>query len=233
MKTLDTIDNISLIENCLSHIGYELSKGNTSYFRIARESHLCLYRAMIEALKGTANIAVTGKPSKKRVHIYSIGDDRFKEIHKIKINSCKRAWRFSEPVYIETPPTFDQGDIKTDSEDYLIPFYDALAMVQVECFMTQYIHSKPIRISDDEMKLLEWLHEAIRNDYEHFVPRLYAAPIDSLINVSFMCLKLTKDLLFGSGNVWIFKEERERAILQLIDSVTQKLTATMNRRKVG
>ena len=47
---MDKIDNIALIENGLIHIRFEMSRDKISYFRIARESHLILYRSMIEAL---------------------------------------------------------------------------------------------------------------------------------------------------------------------------------------
>ncbi len=56
-------------------------------------------------------------------------------------------------------------------DDYLRGFYDLLAMIQAPCFMLQYTHSAVVSVSDTEMQLLEWLHEKIRNDFEHFMPK--------------------------------------------------------------
>ena len=51
------------------------------------------------------------------------------------------------------------------------------------------------------MKILEWLHENIRNEYEHFVPKLYSAPKSDLIYTSISCCGLSKELLFKSNNI--------------------------------
>lgn len=98
---MDIIENISLIENGLVHTQVEMSCDKISFFRIARESHLILYRSTIESLRGTANITITGKPSKKRSYKYRLGNDPYKEIHKVKIIECEKAWRFSKPEVCE------------------------------------------------------------------------------------------------------------------------------------
>ncbi len=85
--------------------------------------------------------------------------------------------------------------------DFLIPYYDALAMIQTECFMSRFVHSKVVSVTDAEMKLLEWLHENVRNEYEHFVPKYYLAPVNDLIECSSICVKLSNELLFKCGNV--------------------------------
>jgi hypothetical protein len=202
MTDLDTINNFSLIENGLSHVEYEISRPSPSYFRIGRESHLILYRSMIEALRGSANLAITGKPSKTRQRFYQIGNEPSKEIHKTKVAKCHYAWRFSEPVKANFPAiNIGTQNIDHSNDDFLIPFYDALAMIQAECFMSSYVNSKVVDVSDDEMALLEWLHENIRNEYEHFIPRYYMAPINDLVDCSIICLRLSNKILFECGNV--------------------------------
>ena len=94
MDIFDRIDNLSLIENCLLHLKFEISRELPSYFRIAREAHLLLYRSMIEALKGTANLVITGHSTKRRSHKYKRHNKPWQEIHKVSIEACKRAWRF-------------------------------------------------------------------------------------------------------------------------------------------
>ena len=85
MATWDAIENLSLIKNGLLHLRFELSRENPSYFRIAREAHLLLYRSMVEALKGSANLAVTGRPPKDRSYKYQRGGNPWQEIHKVRI----------------------------------------------------------------------------------------------------------------------------------------------------
>lgn len=203
MSSIETIDNLNLIENGLVHIEFELGRDDPSYFRIARESHLILYRSMIEALKGSANLAVTGRPSrnKNRSRKYKVGDQPWKEIHKVSVPGCKQGWRFSEPVVCDPPKLEGTKNPQRFSDDHLISFYDALAMIQCECFTLRSIHRKVVPVSDHEMQILEWLHEEIRNEYEHFVPRYYAAPISDLLQPSESSLRLSTELIFKSNNV--------------------------------
>jgi hypothetical protein len=198
----ECIDNLTLLENNLYHIEIELNRENLSYFRIARESHQALYRSMVEALRGSANLAITGRPKSKDKSVkYQKGNERFKEIHKITVNGCENAWRYSEPQVCE-PPKIDykKFDMRK-TEDYLKSFYDLLAMMQTECFMGRFVHSKLVYVDDKEMKLLEWLHEYIRNEYEHFIPKSYLAPRMDLTKASAICIKKCYKLIFESGNV--------------------------------
>lgn len=199
------ITNLKLLKNNLYHIGFELEKGRPSYARIAKEAHLCLNRAMVEALKGSANIAITGTPkSKNREAYYKIGNNPHYKIVKESVNKCKKAWRYSKPiVWPEDQVNYERIDYDPYKfDDFLIGFYDLLAMIQNECYMFRYIHSKPINISDDEMYLLEGLHEQVRNEYEHFIPKSLSLPKYDLMLASHLCLNLSKKLIYDSGNVY-------------------------------
>ncbi|MCJ7497301.1 MAG: hypothetical protein MUO78_04100, partial [candidate division Zixibacteria bacterium] len=197
----ESIDNLTLLENNLYHLEFELSKENRSYFRVARESHQALHRAMVEALRRSANLAITGRHQRKDRSVkYQKGNEPFKEIHKTKVDGCKIAWRYSGPQLCE-PPKIDYKRFEIPpSDNYLISFYDLSAMVQTECFMERYVFSKPIKITDKEMKSLEWLHEDIRNEYEHFIPKSYYVLKRDLINVSILCIEKSNELIYGSEN---------------------------------
>jgi hypothetical protein len=210
MPGMELIENHLLIFNGLEHVEFELTRSATSYFRVARETHQILYRSLVDALRGTANIAVTGKPRGLRRHRYQQGNNPIKEIQKQSINGCSKAWRFSEPVivdsFFETRDLEESQETIPDSEDFLIPFYDALAMAQADCFMLRYVHSAKLTISDSEMKLLEWLHESVRNEYEHFIPKAYLAPVTDLLDASILALTKAAHCLMESNNV-LFMEE--------------------------
>lgn len=74
-------------------------------------------------------------------------------------------------------------------------------MIQTECFMAQFMHSAVVPVCDEDMKTLEWLHEEIRNEYEHFIPKSYTAPVQDLLAAAELCLHLARKLLFDSENV--------------------------------
>ncbi len=117
----ESLDNIDLIENSLDHIQFELKRSNIFYFRIGREAHLVLYRSLIEALKGTANLAISGHQSKTRQRIYHLGNNPWKEIHKIEIEGCTKAWRYSNPN-ICNDPEIDYSSINLLTLLYTILF---------------------------------------------------------------------------------------------------------------
>ncbi|KPL03693.1 MAG: hypothetical protein AMJ73_05705 [candidate division Zixibacteria bacterium SM1_73] len=159
---------------------------------------------MVEALKGSANLSITGRPNdKKRSVKYQVGDKPWLEIHRIKIANCNHAWKYSDPSPCDEPLQIHRRFKVPKSENYLISFYDLLAKIQTECFMHRYVMSKSIQVSNDEMKLLEWLHEAVRNEFEHFIPKLYSVFILDLIKSSLFALQLSYRLIFESGNIII------------------------------
>ena len=203
LEEYEKIDNIKLIRNNLRHINCELVSNKPSLMRVAKECHQLFSRMMVEALRGTANLAITERPTGTRKHWYRKGPDPWKAIQKEKVKGCSKAWRYSEPV-LESPLHYhdhEREGSKPDSANYLLSFYDLLAMIQAPCFMLRYIHSAVISISDKEMQLFEWLHEKIRNDFEHFIPKNLLASSDDCLRASEVCLRLTIDLLTKSNNV--------------------------------
>lgn len=201
MRPYEEIDNIKLIRNNLRHIRCELDSDEPSSMRLAKECYQLLLRMMVEALRGTANFAITGRLQGDRKHWYRHGDSPWKMIHKESIAGCRMAWRYSEPVLESPPPRPEQGSIERTQEDYLIGFYDLLAMIQAPCFMLRYAHSAVVSVPDSEMKLLEWLHENIRNDFEHFIPRTLLASSNDCLRAAETCLRIAVDLLTRSNNI--------------------------------
>lgn len=229
MSHFDKIDNIKLIRNNLRHINCELDSNEPSPMRIAKECHQLLLRIMVEALRGTANLAITERPTKTRKRWYRQGNDPWKAIQKKNIEGCSRAWRYSEPV-LESPPRFQEreGSNVPPPDNYLLGFYDLLAMIQAPCFMLRYSHSTVVSVSDAEMQLLEWLHEEIRNDFEHFIPKTLLASSDDCLCASEICLRLTIDLLTQSNNVTPYGiDDLQTEIRSALLSVTA-LQASLN-----
>lgn len=209
MEKRQIIDNQILITNSLLHANYELAKQERNYFRIAKESHLILYRSAIESLRGSSNFPVTLERDEQYKTVYKYGDAPSFEIHKEKLPNCRKAWRFSTPIQV--PDSKEEGSRyseSTNSKERLIGFYVALAMVQTECYMCNFVHCKCLSVTDEEMKTLEWLHESIRNEFEHFIPKIYSASPSELLQASFIAIKHAKFLLFDSGNV-IFNDNQD------------------------
>jgi hypothetical protein len=197
----------SLIRDNLDHLNFELKRRNPNLFRIAKEAHLCLYRTMLAALRGSSDRVIKGKNIWKDGLRYQLGRNPWKVVRAVKVPRCNRAWRFSEPVECEAPILNDTPleewleEGRKLAKARLIGFLDCMAMVQLEFFMCAYVDSKPIKIEDDEMRMLEWLHVGIRNEYEHFSFDSYAAKPSELVTAARLCARLTYGILWESGAV--------------------------------
>jgi len=226
VKEIEAIDNLALIENGLLHLELELQQQEPSYFRVAREAHLIFYRTLIEALRGTANFAVEGGRSpedEKQSHKYNIGHEGWKIIEPELgcVTGCRKAWRYSQPRACQEPEGLTSTlTLPEKRKRRLIHFYTALARIQTECFMRRFGNSSWQTIPDNEMQTLEWLHKAIRNEYEHFMPQLYAAPIADLRDATLICLRTAYGLLFKSGNIHLLSDETQRTrLIEKLDKI--------------
>ncbi len=228
------VDNVKLILDNINHINMELESEDPFYFRVAREAHQLLLRSMVEALRGSANEGISGRSkSKKMVSYYKIGDDPWKKIQKENIEGCEKAWRYSDPKESEAPVIKS----KDDKNEFLKEFYELLAMIQTECWMSnfihrhpvevmgRFIHSHPVEVNDEEMAILEWLHEKVRNEYEHFMPKIYIPSTEYMLLAAKLCVRLSLKLLYVCGSVIpddiidIKKTEMEH-VLQRIQAIS-------------
>ena len=226
LEEYENINNIALIRNNLRHINAELDSTKPSPMRIAKECHQLFSRMMVEALRGTSNTPILGRPQKNRKYWYTKENDPWMVMQKEKIEGCCRAWRYSEPVP-ETPPCYhEQRPSKTERDDFLFGFYDLLAMIQAPCFMHRYVHSEVVSVSDKEMHLLEWLHEEIRNDFEHFMPKKLLVFSDDCLCATGLCLRLAMDLLTKSNNVNVLLVGLEGLPVELSSTLASLSTRT-------
>jgi hypothetical protein len=202
-REYENINNIKLIGNNLQHINCELDSNEPSPMRLAKESYQLLLRMMVEALRGTANRAIVVRKTENKEHWYKHGDDPWKVIRPGKVQGCEKAWRYSVPV-LESPPPGKKKEASAappPEKEYLLHFYELLARIQTPCFMLRYTRSAVVSVSDAQMQLLEWLHEEIRNVFEHFIPEIRLVPSDYCLHASETCLQLAFDLLTRSNNV--------------------------------
>jgi hypothetical protein len=179
---------------------------------------------MVEALRGSANLAITGsrRPRIRRIH-YRLGDKIWKMIEKSPVPGCRLAWRFSAPVPQDPPQ--EAADERGVSDDNLIGFFDLLAMIQAERFMCRMVEASPVLVPDADMRQLEWLHESIRNEFEHFMPKLYAADFEDLQRGAMIALDLSKRLLVESGAVFLRDDADIGDVLENSQALLRRVVA--------
>ena len=208
-KEFEFIENIDLIKNNFEHILHEFESSEPSFFRVAFESHNSLLRTMVEVLRGTSNSIVTNRFSdKEKKMVFKVGDKPEVLIKKVNVEDCNYAWRFSTPQVISNYKFGNNSIRDIEDRDYLIGFYDLLAMIQCDYFMKYYTQATTIIINDKELKDLEWLHQEIRNKYEHFIPKAYGAPINDLLYVSQICIRICEEILVNPTNIYFMYDDK-------------------------
>jgi len=115
------------------------------------------------------------------------------------VKNCKIAWRYSTPIECEEPIYDRHIRSWENKDDFLISFWDALAMIQAENFMHQFVHSRVVHVSDREMGILEWHHDKFRGKIEHFMPTSWSISQRKFLKPTQVCIKLINELLFNSG----------------------------------
>ena len=202
---LEWTQNLDLLGDNLRHLRLELCMDRPLWFRVGKEAYHTLCRMMVEALRGSANLDITGsRRAKNRRHYYHLGDTTWKMIERCSVPTCRLAWRFSDPVPQEPPK--DSSDGERAADDKLVGFFDLLAMIQAECFMSRLVEARPVVVSDADMRTLEWLHESIRNEFEHFMPKLYGADLSDLKRGAKISVELSLRLVTQSGNIWLLDQ---------------------------
>jgi hypothetical protein len=216
--------NLYLIRDNLRHLRVELSMDSPFWFRVGKEAYQTLCRSMVEALRGSANLAITGsrRPRNRRIH-YRFGDTMWKMIEKSPVPGCHLAWRFSHPVPRDPPQAAADG--QRTSDDNLIGFFDLLAMIQTECFMCRMVEGRPVVVTDQDIRQLEWLHESIRNEFEHFMPKLYGADFEDLQRGATIALDLSRRLFAESGTVFLGRDTDVVDILENSQALLRRVLA--------
>ena len=219
----ESCSNLSLLDNGLRHVSFELRRESPSFFRVGRECHLVLLRAMVEALRGSANLDIVGRSKDKhRVTWYRLGDGPWQEIRKETVPGCREAWRYSTPKVIPAP-TLQRSAQEPNIDEYLLGFYELVAKVQADCFMSRRFGASPGRLSDSDLACLEWLHERVRNEFEHFVPKSYAVGVQFLLSGSLVALRLSHFLLFESGAALLLQcpEDLQARLHRLVSALAR------------
>ena len=221
------MSNLLLLDNNVYHVGFELSRKRPSFFRVARESHLALLRAMVEALRGTANLAIVTPRNKRRnkdrTIKFQLGTQPWQQVQRVDVTGCRKAWRFSDAAPC-SPPAFTsepraKRGVQEMPDEMLVGFYELLAMIQADCFMVHTSGAAAAEIRNEELRLLEWLHENVRNEYEHYIPKAYWIDTSDLLAASYLALRTTQWLLRDSRTIYGVSSTAHTRIARIIRSL--------------
>ncbi len=183
---------------------------------------------MVEVLRGTSNSIVTNKFSdKEKKMVFKVGNKPEVLIKKVNVEGCKYAWRFSSPQIISNYKISNSDIRDVEDNDYLIGFYDLLAMIQCDYFMKYHTQATTVIINESELKDLEWLHQEIRNKYEHFIPKAYGAPINDLLYVSQICIRICEEILVNPTNIYFMYNDK--FFKNYIKKIKQNFISSLNK----
>ncbi|MBN1351363.1 hypothetical protein JXJ21_18240 [candidate division KSB1 bacterium] len=98
----------------------------------------------------------------------------------------------------------------------LIFFDDALVMCQDPQIMQMYFHSKHLVISDRQKESIKYLKQTLRNNFEHYIPRLWSIEIHGMPQVCIDVLDVIRFLAIDTHNYIHFNQSQIRKIKSLV-----------------
>ena len=108
----------------------------------------------------------------------------------------------------------------------LIGFWTAIARIQDERSVVSDILSKPVVISDNELRAIQWLTLEVRNEFIHFVPKFWGISIEGIQCGCLAALKVIDSLVFESNTIWMVDIDGQIRIRNNLDRLRNGLQKT-------
>lgn len=105
----------------------------------------------------------------------------------------------------------------------LIGFPKALERCQHEEYMHQYVQSKVLKLSEDEKWAIEKISRTLRNNDEHYLPRLWSIEVSGMPLIVRHVSRVIRFLALESGNFRLAGEtelNRIRKALAVLEQAT-------------
>jgi len=196
---------------------------------VAIAIHHALYSFSIAALENANPAWVLSSGKKGR-------DDE----GKFSKRGSESRWSKSRQVKFGRGPAYRIVWEETDEEPYisyevrepslptgkeqLIGFWTALARIQDERSIVHDVVSKPVPISDEDLKAIQWLALRARNEFIHFTPKFWSIEIEGIRSGCAAALRAIDALVFQSHALWRMKDDDRARVTLAINSATSLLT---------
>lgn len=92
----------------------------------------------------------------------------------------------------------------------LISMWKALERCQGDSYILQYVDSRRLDLSKDERNAIEILSQEFRNNFEHFMPKLWSIEITCFYAIVGNVCRVIRFLALESGNVFLTADKGER-----------------------
>ena len=224
--SIDEKENaIDSLETALSFLGRD---DNLKWKWFVLALHHSLYSFCVSSLEHGNYEQVLSKRYNDDEDLYvKFGNDqpRKSKIVPFFIKNYKTpAYRIEWEV-VESFPENKKIKKNKKKKEKLISFWTALARVQDDYYwMRRYIHTKAVKINDEELHSICWLSEQVRNDLMHFIPKGYSIDILSIIAASKIVLSIIEFLVLKSYAVNFFDfEKSQKRVKETLESIWKKL----------
>jgi len=99
---------------------------------------------------------------------------------------------------------------KEGKAKHLISMWEALNRCQNDIYMLQYHDSRRLHVSSDELRALKMLSQEFRNNFEHFMPKLWSIEVSGFSAIVNHVCRVIHFLALESGNVRLTHEQRKK-----------------------
>jgi len=221
---LDEITNA--IDYLQSALFFFEREDNLKWKWISISLYQSLYSFCIANLKGSNYQDVLtnlkeGEEDLNRFHKRGIEPwKKSKKVDRKDSNGYNIIWEIVDEKDI---PHFDSKNlhrgIKDENKFKLLSFWSALARVQdKEGEMARYIFSKPVRLTDEEWKSIEFINYEV-DSFLQFIPSSISYSIEEFKKASFNFLRPIEFLSLHSNNILYYNESVKERIKNLIEKL--------------
>ena len=192
--------------------------------------HGALYGFAICALKGTNSYRVmkSGKESSIEIKVIPKGieNTNLPPNFKISDNGSKKRLKFkgimtmgeaNQLLKLSDDESYQEAVEKLyDQTHELISFWEAIERCQEPQWMSMTVQSRVLNLSNSKRDSIKTLHDALRNNFEHYRPKHWEIEIDVMSQITMDVLEVIRFLALDTGNYVPLNESQKKRVRSII-----------------
>lgn len=106
---------------------------------------------------------------------------------------------------------------RKDGSHGLLSFDEVIKLCENPNHMKMLVHSKPLILTSEQRKSIEYLKDQLRNEFQHFVPKGWVLYVGGLPRIAYRVLEVIRFLALETGTYVHLDEKQQGKVVALVD----------------
>jgi hypothetical protein len=106
---------------------------------------------------------------------------------------------------------------RKDGSRRLLGFDDVIKLCENPKHMKMLVHSKPLRLTDEQRKAIDFLKDQLRNEFQHFVPKGWVLFVEGLPMIAYRALEVIRFLALETGTFVHLGDQQQAEVVSLVE----------------